>query len=733
MIALLSLLGCTDKDAGPTSGSRPPAPEVQITEDADGALTCSLIDELVDPDGDAVALRFAWLADSGFTATGERVAPADAARGGTWTCTATASDAEGDGPPGTATWTASGPVPRQYAFQRVMNLSYPSDLVALDDGTLLVSTLVGEIQRVDPNSGEVLASLVVADPEEELLSLALDPRFGDGEHDHLYFWTSQSCRLGRVSLDLDAFTATDAVDVRSYECTMGGGHSSGDLLFWQGETEDPALYLALGPAGSLEPQDDSDDGQGLFAFDVDPETGEASPALAGPFANPAQVATGLRNPWRLIDCGPRLCLGDPGHAGFEEINLYAGPGDNFGAGEAEGPDPNGTYVDPSFYWEHDDPAFVEDDHDGGGELRFVKVPMLGVRVSATGYSGRLDGVVLYGDLYDGWIRGFTLADDGAPSESVPLAHRRHVMAMAETPDGVVYAIELGGSLQRLVLRGDLPTVGEVGSALSETSWPEGGIDFDVRYPLWSNGADKERMIQLPEGESIDVSDPDEWRYPVGTRLWKTFSMDGERVETRLLERAEDGWVPGVYLWEGDDAYLSDGTRQELVLSGGTYTVPSLESCAFCHEATPGEEWPIGPEPFQLGEDGLAAFAPLLSEPVVEVPEVAGETDADTIALRGALHGNCAFCHNPDGLVAAISEVDIDLSYGAESTGLVGERVNYYHDLTPYGPASEYLVVAGDPDQSVLLEILENTDMPPVGVWREDTELTDALRRWILGL
>lgn len=714
----------------PVVNARPPPAEVHITEGADGGLTCEAALPL-DPEGDGVTLAYAWTADSGFTSTEAEIPPADAARGGTWTCTVTASDPGGPGEPASATFVATGPVPAQYAFQPVMNLPYGADLAALPDGTLLVATLYGDLLRVDPAAATTLGSLTLASPEEELLSVALDPRFGDGEHDQLYFWTSQSCRLGRVSLDVSTMTASEAVDLAAYGCDTAGGHSSGELLFWEGETDGPALYLAVGPIATLEPQDDTDDGQGLFAWTVDPVTGALDPALPPTFTNQSQVASGLRNPWRLIDCGPYLCIGDPGHDSTEEIDLYAGPGMNFGAGLVEGFDPDGVYDDPARAWDHDDPAFVEADPDGGGELRFVKVPMLGVRVSATGYSGRLADHVLYGDLYDGWIRGFEVGDDGSVGEDVAVAHRRHVMAMAETPDGTVWAVELGGTLQKLTLRGDRPTVGEAGQRLSETSFGEGGTTFEVRFPLWSNGAAKDRMIQLPPGETIDVSDPADWRYPVGTKLWKTFSVAGEPVETRLLEKTAQGWVGGVYLWEGDDAYLTDGTRQSLLLADGGYTVPSTESCRFCHEATPGEEWPIGPEPFQLGEDGLAAFAGLLSADPGPVPEVSGETDSLAIQIRSELHGNCAYCHHEGGLASTMSETAIDLRFDATATGLVGGRVNYYHDLTPYGPATEYLVVPGEPDESVLLEILEATDMPPLATWRENTALTAEIERWIL--
>src|SRR5262245_5644757 len=63
--------------------------------------------------------------------------------------------------------------------------------------------------------------------------------------------------------------------------------------------------------------------------------------------------------------------------------------------------------------------------------------------------------------------------------------------------------------------------------LSETGLYDssGAIDprnapFVPQYPLWSDGAEKSRWIQLPEGARIDVSDVDAWRFPTGTKFWK---------------------------------------------------------------------------------------------------------------------------------------------------------------------------------------------------------------------
>src|SRR5688572_13616865 len=57
--------------------------------------------------------------------------------------------------------------------------------------------------------------------------------------------------------------------------------------------------------------------------------------------------------------------------------------------------------------------------------------------------------------------------------------------------------------------------------------------FRPRFELWSDGASKRRFIWLPPGTQIETSDMDEWQFPVGTKLWKEFTRDGVRVETRL--------------------------------------------------------------------------------------------------------------------------------------------------------------------------------------------------------
>jgi hypothetical protein len=89
---------------------------------------------------------------------------------------------------------------------------------------------------------------------------------------------------------------------------------------------------------------------------------------------------------------------------------------------------------------------------------------------------------------------------------------------------------------------------------------EGVWAYEPRFKLWTDGATKRRWFSLPEGEVVDTTDMDQWRFPEGTMLFKEFTRDGVRVETRILKKTgpEDAaWSASAYLWAEDqsDAFL----------------------------------------------------------------------------------------------------------------------------------------------------------------------------------
>ncbi len=707
----------------------PTAPGVSFTL-ADDGLHCDVVTAPTDADGDPLTTTFT-LATDGYASVGATLPLDETARGALWTCEARADDGEALGPADTDTLVLEGPSSGGYSFERVVDLLMPADIEAVADGTLLVATLLGELSHVDPGTGSgagsVLGTLSLYEPDD-LVSLALDPRFGDGAHDWLYTWTNHTCVLARHALSLDPLAITATEELAVMDCPLLGGHAGGDLLFWDGESAEPLLYLGIGPTIGANPQEEVEPGQKLLAFAI-AEDGTVSPGMDAGFENPYIVAKGLRNPWRLADCGVGLCIADAGSDFFEEVDLYTGAGMNFGYPREEGPDP-GPLDDPLIWWEDDDPENALADRDGPGQTGIENAPMIGVRISEGAYAGRLDGVLLYADVFDGWVRGAAISDAGAVGDDVPIAFLPYVLAMTEAPDGTVYAVSLSGGVWRLGYRADRTRLGDAGERLSDVA--PGGIPYDVRYPLWSNGADKDRWIELPPGGTIDTTDREAWVFPDGTRLWKRFEIDGSPVETRLLEKRDGAWLAGTYIWSGGEAYLTDGTRQDLVLpSGAPYTVPSQYACLVCHEATLGQDFALGIEPFQLGDEGLAALSATLDTPFGPAPEldIADPLEAE---VRGYLHGNCAFCHQPAGVVSRVSVVTLDLRYSAVDPGLLDAHAEYWN-ANPYENDGLPLVAPGDPDGSALVGILEATDMPRLSVWEPDAEAIGDIRAWIAAM
>ena len=142
-----------------------------------------------------------------------------------------------------------------------------------------------------------------------------------------------------------------------------------------------------------------------------------------------------------------------------------------------------------------------------------------------------------------------------------------------------------------------PTLRETGlyiDAAALTVDPQ-HLTFSPQYPLWTDGAAKRRWISLPPGTAIDASDPDAWVFPVGTRLWKEFSFDGRRVETRYLEREADRWVYAAYAWseDGREAHLvgARGRRAAYPLPGGkAHAIPGSPTARPATRAAAARCW-----------------------------------------------------------------------------------------------------------------------------------------------
>jgi hypothetical protein len=270
----------------------------------------------------------------------------------------------------------------------------------------------------------------------------------------------------------------------------------------------------------------------------------------------------------------------------------------------------------------------------------------------------------------------------------------------------------------------------------------GGVRaYEPAYPLWSDGAEKRRWISLPEGALIDTSDPDDWSFPTGTKLWKEFSLAGRRIETRLLVKlgpADGDWVGAAYVW---DAEQRDATLTPSGLKGAdgqAYDVPSAAECGGCHGGRRSHV--LGFSAVQLARAGL----PLelkdlldegwLSQALPRLPAIPGD-DVERSAL-GYLHANCGHCHNQ----ARPARGDAPRCYDPERS------LDFWLPSEPSGGALEMPAVAtsvprfvtpGEPDASRLIALVSRRSgflhMPPLASRRVDAQGVRLLRAWVEGM
>lgn len=291
---------------------------------------------------------------------------------------------------------------------------------------------------------------------------------------------------------------------------------------------------------------------------------------------------------------------------------------------------------------------------------------------------------------------------------------------------------------------------------------DGVMEYSPQFQLYTDGATKRRWVYIPPGEQIDTSNIDEWKFPVGTKLWKEFSRDGVRVETRLIEklpqeRADEGfegWLRMPYIWNDD---MSDAVATPMGMSnarGTEHDVPDQEACGRCHDMR--VEKPLGFSAVQLSHDGPGATldsllqAGILSDPPPEPLVVPG--DEQQRAVLGYFHANCGHCHRKNAPVNN-RVTSLRLWLESDSLGSFEETETYraiVNQPTQSGQGSilYYRALGGDPDNSEIMrritlragdpelaDVGDEVDvpMPPLGTELVDDAAVEMVREFILSL
>ena len=241
------------------------------------------------------------------------------------------------------------------------------------------------------------------------------------------------------------------------------------------------------------------------------------------------------------------------------------------------------------------------------------------------------------------------ASTDAPPPGIDAATLVAEGGAADAPDGAADPCADAGvpasTLACTGLYADFATKEVAGNALAYTP----------SSPLWSDGAQKQRWIELPPATQIDISNPDEWTFPVGTKLFKEFRVDGKRVETRMFQKAASNyWVYATYAWNSDDsaATINFGGPVAVGDGGTTWNIPTNDDCDECHRGR--QDRILGFEQVGLGLPGaqgltLAQLAEmgLVTPAPANVSLTIGDdgTGLDALTL-GWIHVNCGVtCHN----------------------------------------------------------------------------------------
>src|SRR3954454_13675067 len=97
-------------------------------------------------------------------------------------------------------------------------------------------------------------------------------------------------------------------------------------------------------------------------------------------------------------------------------------------------------------------------------------------------------------------------------------------------------------------------------------------------------------MALPNNTQITVESDGDWTFPAGTVLVKSFTLNGQLIETRLFMRHTDTGNWGGYTYRWNDAH-TDATLVSggLVASiaGQNWIYPSEAQCLQCHTSAAG--------------------------------------------------------------------------------------------------------------------------------------------------
>lgn len=615
-----------------------------------------------------------------------------------------------------------------------------------------------------------LRDVVGAGDQGGVLSMAFHPDYPEQP----YVYVSYLANEGDYSTRISRFTSIDGTSAIDEEILwtlpqnsspygLGSIHKGGSLAFGP----DGFLYMSVGDDQRTFSAGDPNLQYGtIIRIDVGltadghprhkPAAPGSEPSIPSPagYAIPADnpfgnevYAYGFRNPWRISfdrKTGD-LWAGDAGGECFEEINRIQ-KGGNYGwpNWEADLCGPGGCQGDntlPVHQYQNAETCGTDNAVTGG----YV-------------YRGRLNpglvGKYIYGDYQTGQVWAYDRANRF--NEDVFVEGRaRGLAAFGEDNQGELFHIDaVTGVISRIETSARQAQPTALPQRLSQTGCfaelgeqlvpAEGVMRYDIALDAWSDGAEKQRFLSLPEHTSFVIDDDGHWSLPRGAVLIKNFQWQGDNLETRFVVRYLNGaYGTYTYEWtEADDAVLVDAQGKDLALAGGQFwRFPSRDECRQCH--TPRAGYVLGLETRQMNiqrqyaatdtvANQLWTFAALdmLSGDIESLPPFPSITDASASLeerVQAYLHVNCASCHRGSGGFQSIWDARFDTAF--PDKGLCDAA-----STTPMTElAAEHYLRPGDHQNSSIWERINKHDQShsrPHGRTLVDPQAAELVASWV---
>lgn len=543
-------------------------------------------------------------------------------------------------------------------------------------------------------------------------------------------------------------------------------HNGGHLAFGR----DGYLYIGFGDGGgSGDPHGASGNGQRLttmlgkmLRIDINGAAPYAIPA-SNPFAQNARCppggrannacpeiyAWGFRNPWRwsFDRDGGDLWVADVGQSAYEEVNRVV-LGGNYGWKCREG-----AHTFDNSIASCATSSLIDPITEYG---RSLGASITGGYVYRGTQSTDLFGRYLFADFVSGRIFGWIAEGATAREPRMLLDTSYNISAFGESNSGELYVVDYGGSLHHIVFASStandtaptqLSATGCV-LAFAPTQPAAGLIPYTVNAPFWSDGADKDRWLALPEGQTIALQSDGDWELPTGTVLMKHFRSASRLIETRLLMRHPDGaWGGFSYEWNAaqTDATLLRGGAQRAIGLAEPWVFPSESQCLECHTSVAGRT--LGLETAQLNGthhypttarmanqlytlNHIGALTPPIANPATR-PALVNPADANATLdarARAYLQTNCAFCHRPSGPTPSTMDLRATTALSAMNACAVSPKSG---DLGL--GAAAHLIAPGNAAASVIVNRMNRRDihaMPPIGSNQVDAAGVALISAWI---